>query len=112
MVLSSHITERATGLYSLYIIYYTQTLEKKKINVDLKTFDKILDLYDYAFNVKNQELIKVIEKLMNEEAFTYGKDEIFNTEFQLIKGVQTGLKTILLDKYGYPTRMKDKYLLK
>ena len=72
MVLSSHITERATGLYSLYIIYYTQTQEKKKINVDLKTFDKILDLYDYAFNVKNQELIKVIEKLMNEEAFTYG----------------------------------------
>lgn len=72
MLLSSLIIERVTGLFSIYTIYYTQTLEKRKINIDLKAYDKILDLYDHAYNNKNQELSKIIEKLMNDEAFSFG----------------------------------------
>ena len=72
MVISSFMVERITGLFAVYIIYYTQTCEKRKINIDLKTFDKITDLYDHAFQVKNIQLMKIIERLINEEAFSYG----------------------------------------
>jgi Small nuclear RNA activating complex (SNAPc), subunit SNAP43. len=60
----------------LYALYYTQTGEKKKINIDLKSFEKLIDLYDTSVKEGPADISVIIRKMFQEEAFSYGKMNI------------------------------------
>lgn len=71
------------AIYLLYFFYFTQTLEKVKVPVDLKTCSTLLKLAH-----SKQDLNQLIGKLVHSNAFTFGGTVGLKSVYMTKQGVQ------------------------
>ena len=98
---SENINSQLFSIYTLYSLYYTQTVNTfYQINTILeflkgvnKLISKLLKEKDKKMNKIGATIYYMIKKLKSEEAFSIG--------------VIPGLKSIILNKYGIPIERKE-----
>ncbi|KAG0294221.1 hypothetical protein BGZ97_005136, partial [Linnemannia gamsii] len=71
------MTVHASAVYALYLVYFTQptSLPKVPIRLTMNTWNLLQSIYKHAFTQKASDLIYVIRKLRDNNAFVYVAQE-------------------------------------